>query len=170
MFEASGDPFPHLLLEVADVVGGKDGLHVGQKPLAARAEVQVVACEAHVEALVGKVVDVCPIVVVAAGAVHLVHDEAISFTFPSNTVIGAGDYLVVSRNAGRLMTNYANLTAGNTVGDFSGKLSGAGERLKLTMPDTIVVTNWSGVVETPSRDSLLPGSLSSSWLGSETRM
>ena len=86
-----------------------------------------------------------------AGAVNLAGwqlREAISFTFPSNTVIGAGDYLVVARNAGRLMTNYPNLTAGNTVGDFSGKLSGAGERLELTMPDTIAVTNRSGVSET----------------------
>ena len=74
--------------------------------------------------------------------------DAISFTFPSNVVIGPDSYLVVAKNAVHLMTNYPNLSANNTLGDFSGKLSGAGERLALTMPDTIVVTNSSGVVET----------------------
>ncbi len=74
--------------------------------------------------------------------------DAIGFTFPSNTVIAADSYLVIARNAAHLRTNYANLTAGNTLGDFSGKLSGRGERLVLTMPDTVVVTNNSGVVAT----------------------
>lgn len=75
-------------------------------------------------------------------------DDAIGFTFPSNTVLAADNYLVVARNAAHLRTNYPNLTAGNTLGDFSGKLSGRGERLGLTMPDTVVSTNDIGVVVT----------------------
>jgi hypothetical protein len=62
--------------------------------------------------------------------------------------MAADSYLVVARNAAHLRTNYANLTAGNTLGDFSGKLSGGGERVVLTMPDTVVATNNNGVVVT----------------------
>jgi hypothetical protein len=47
-----------------------------------------------------------------------------------------------------MLTNYANLTAANTLGDLSGKLSAAGERIALSRPDAIVVTNGLGVVET----------------------
>jgi hypothetical protein len=66
--------------------------------------------------------------------------DAVSFTFPSNTVLATDGYLVVARNAARLRTNYANLNLSNCLGDFSGKLSHNGERLALTMPDTIVST------------------------------
>src|SRR5207248_1559216 len=45
--------------------------------------------------------------------------DAVSFTFPSNAVIAADSYLVVARNAARLLTNYPNLSANNTLGDFS---------------------------------------------------
>lgn len=68
-------------------------------------------------------------------------DGGIGFTFPGNASITADSYLVIARNAAHLRTNYTNLTVINTVGDFSGKLSGRGERVALTMPDTIVVTN-----------------------------
>src|ERR1051326_6298172 len=75
-------------------------------------------------------------------------EGALRFTFPSNTLIAADAYLVVAKDAARLMSNYPNLTPANTLGDFEGKLSGSGERLALTMPDTIVVTNSSGLVQT----------------------
>lgn len=75
-------------------------------------------------------------------------EGAISFTCPSNTVLAANGYLVVARNAARLQTNYANLNSANCLGDFSGRLSGRGERIVLTMPDTVVGTNSSGRVET----------------------
>ena len=75
-------------------------------------------------------------------------EGGISFTYPSNTVLAANGYLVVARNAARLRTNYANLNLVNCLGDFSGKLSGGGERIVLTMPDTVVSTNASGRVET----------------------
>jgi hypothetical protein len=69
----------------------------------------------------------------------------INFTFPSNTWIQPDGYLVVARNAGRLMTNYPNLGASNVVGDFNGQLAHGGERLALAMPDLIVSTNSPGV-------------------------
>ncbi|HTY88179.1 MAG TPA: lamin tail domain-containing protein, partial [Candidatus Acidoferrum sp.] len=70
--------------------------------------------------------------------------DAISFTFPGGTVLATNGYLVIARNAARLRANYSNLNLTNCLGDFSGKLSGSGERLALTMPDTLVSTNGSG--------------------------
>jgi hypothetical protein len=72
----------------------------------------------------------------------------ISWTFASNQVVAAGGYLVIGRNTSYLFTNYAQLNAANTVGSFSGKLSGSGERLTLTMPDTTTSTNELGHVIT----------------------
>ena len=68
----------------------------------------------------------------------------ISFTFPTNQVLAANSYLVVARNTSRLILNYPQLNLANTVGNFSGRLSGSGERLTLTMPDTIASTNGVG--------------------------
>ncbi len=74
--------------------------------------------------------------------------DGISFTFPTNTMIPGNGYLVVARLAARLLTNYPGLNSANTIGNFSGTLSGGGERVALTMPDTITSTNSSGVVKT----------------------
>lgn len=68
----------------------------------------------------------------------------INFTFPSNTWIEPDGYLVVARDAARLLTNYPNLNAGNLVGDFDGRLAHGGERLALAMPEVIVSTNSLG--------------------------
>jgi hypothetical protein len=68
-------------------------------------------------------------------------DDAVSFTFSSNATIAAGGYLVVAKLASQLMTKYLNLNGTNTFGNFSGKLSGNGERVALTKPDTITTTN-----------------------------
>jgi hypothetical protein len=65
----------------------------------------------------------------------------INWTFASNQVVAAGGYLVVGRNISCLLTNYAQLNASNTVGNFSGKLSGSGERITLSMPDTTITVN-----------------------------
>ncbi|HEX7653974.1 MAG TPA: lamin tail domain-containing protein, partial [Verrucomicrobiae bacterium] len=75
-------------------------------------------------------------------------DGGISYTFASNQVVAAGGYLVIGRNTTYLLTHYVQLSAANTVGNFSGKLSGSGERLTLTMPDTTTSTNISGKVTT----------------------
>lgn len=74
--------------------------------------------------------------------------DGVSFTFPSNQVLAANSYLVVARNAARLMANYPQLNLANTVGNFGGRLSGAGERLLLTKPDVIHSTNNAGIVIT----------------------
>ena len=76
--------------------------------------------------------------------------DGISFTFATNTVVPAGGYLVIANDLARLLTNYPGLNTTNTVGNFSGKLAHGGERLALTMPDTIVTTN--GSVVTHQRD------------------
>jgi hypothetical protein len=68
----------------------------------------------------------------------------ISFTFPSNQVLAPNGYLVIARNTVFLYSNYPNLGPANTVGNFSGKLSGSGERITLSMPDTTVGTNSTG--------------------------
>ena len=73
---------------------------------------------------------------------------AVSFTFATNTVLSPDSYLVVSRNAAHLRSNYSNLNLANCVGDFAGKLSHNGEHLALTMPDTVVQTNKLGVAVT----------------------
>ena len=74
--------------------------------------------------------------------------DGVSFTFPANTVLQPDGYLVVARNTSRMLANYPNLNGANLVGNFSGKLTHQGERIALAMPDTVVSTNKSGVVET----------------------
>jgi len=72
----------------------------------------------------------------------------IDYEFPPNTTIAAGGYLVIARNASRLLTHYPNLNSGNLVGDFSKSLSGRGERVALSMPHDLVSTNSQGAVVT----------------------
>jgi len=74
--------------------------------------------------------------------------SGIGFTFPPNTMIPPDGYLVVARNAARMAGNYANLNAGNLVGNFSGKLSGNGERVALAMPDTVISVGKTGQLAT----------------------
>ncbi|MBN8245942.1 MAG: lamin tail domain-containing protein [Verrucomicrobia bacterium] len=72
--------------------------------------------------------------------------EGISFAFPDTARIAAGGYVVVAKNAARLLTNHPTLTAQNTFGDFAGRLSGRGERIVLLRPETVPITNQSGAV------------------------
>jgi hypothetical protein len=71
--------------------------------------------------------------------------SGITFAFASNTIVQPDGYLVVARNASRMMTNYPNLNAGNLVGNFSGKLSHGGERLALAVSDNTVTSNQFGL-------------------------
>src|SRR5665213_3072579 len=48
--------------------------------------------------------------------------SAVTFTFPGVTIAPNG-YLVVARNLANLFAKYPNLNSGNTVGNYSGKLS-----------------------------------------------
>ena len=70
----------------------------------------------------------------------------ISFSFPTNTIIPANGYVVVAKNAQRLLTNYLNLTTNNTFGNFSGSLANGGDRVTLTIPEDLIRTNNSIVV------------------------
>ncbi len=61
--------------------------------------------------------------------------SGVTFTFPSVTLAPQG-YLVVAENLTNLLAKYTNLNPGNTVGDYSGKLSHKGEQVTLSMPQT----------------------------------
>ena len=64
----------------------------------------------------------------------------ITFTFPANTTLAPDSYLVVARNLTHLLANYPNLNAGNTLGNYGGKLSNNGERVALAMPQMLTPT------------------------------
>jgi len=71
----------------------------------------------------------------------------VAFTFPTNASIGPNGYAVIGRDTAGLFSNYANLSAANTYGNFSGKLSHNGERVALSMPESLYGTNTIYVVE-----------------------
>lgn len=70
--------------------------------------------------------------------------DDIQFTFPTPTSVGPGEFLVVAKNAQRLIANYAQLDASNTVGDFSQALNNRGGRIRLEMPDQVVDVTPTG--------------------------
>jgi hypothetical protein len=65
----------------------------------------------------------------------------ISFTFPAGASVPGGGYVVIARNAGRLISRYPNLNVNNTLGDFDGSLANGGEPIALAMPDPVFTTN-----------------------------
>jgi hypothetical protein len=71
----------------------------------------------------------------------------VAFTFPTNASISPHGYLVIGRNTAELFSNYANLNAANTCGNYSGSLSHNGARVALSMPQSLDVTNAIYVVE-----------------------
>jgi len=73
---------------------------------------------------------------------------AVTFTFPSNTWVNPDGYLVVARSMTNLLAKYPNLNAGNTVGDYNGKMSHIGERVALAMPQALRQTNHLGQLVT----------------------
>lgn len=68
--------------------------------------------------------------------------DGVNFTFPTNTILPPNGYLVVGRNVTKLFGKYGNLSATNTVGNFSGRLSHNSERLALARP---IVLSSGGV-------------------------
>ena len=62
--------------------------------------------------------------------------SGVTFTFP-NVTLAPNGYLVVARNMTNLFDQYPNLNSGNTVGNYSGKLSHNGEQLTLSMPQAL---------------------------------
>ena len=81
--------------------------------------------------------------------------DGISYTFPANTALAAGGYLVVAKNAARLQTHYTNLSSTNLVGDFGGNLSGSGERLALAMPVPLYTTNADQSIQITYADAVI---------------
>lgn len=75
-------------------------------------------------------------------------EEGAHFTFPAGTVIPPNGYFVIARNLASLSTNYPTYNPATWFGDFTGSLSGAGERLTLTKPSLTLQTNRSGTVST----------------------
>jgi hypothetical protein len=72
----------------------------------------------------------------------------IDFEIPAGRTIPAGGFLVVAKNAARLLANYPQLTAANTVGDYRGVLANGGERIALAKPDQVLSTNELGNIVT----------------------
>ncbi len=72
----------------------------------------------------------------------------ISFIVPTHTMILPDGYLVVAANITQLLVNYPNLSTNNTVGNFEGRLSGRGERIVLSKPETLNTTNTAGALQT----------------------
>src|SRR6266511_710363 len=74
--------------------------------------------------------------------------DGIRYTIPPGIVIPANGYLVIAKNAARLLTNYPSLTGANTLGNFSGSLANRGERIALAMPDEVISTNAANQIVT----------------------
>ncbi|MBM3847934.1 MAG: lamin tail domain-containing protein, partial [Verrucomicrobia bacterium] len=70
--------------------------------------------------------------------------EGIIYTFPSNAVLRAGNYLTVARDPVVLRTHYPQLNTSNCWGGYNGSLANGGERIVLTMPDEVASTNTLG--------------------------
>jgi hypothetical protein len=69
--------------------------------------------------------------------------DGVSFTFPESAVITANGFVVVANDRLRFLTNYPAVNPGIVFGDFSGNLSGRGERVALRKPDSLINTNGS---------------------------
>ena len=67
--------------------------------------------------------------------------SGLGYTIPSGTLLAPGGYLVVAKNAAQLLSHYPQLSAANTVGDYSGTLGNRGDRISLAKPVIILSTN-----------------------------
>ena len=64
--------------------------------------------------------------------------SGISQSFPSNTIVPPGGYIVVANSRTNLLARYPGLNPTNTFGDFGGTLAGGGERLALSKPELAI--------------------------------
>ena len=62
--------------------------------------------------------------------------SGVTFTFPK-VALAPNGYLVVAKNLTNLLAKYTNLNSGNTVGNYSGKLSHSGALVVLSQPETL---------------------------------
>ena len=58
--------------------------------------------------------------------------DGIQFEVPEGVVLEAGQGLVIARDAAYLIDKYAHLTEANTKGNYQGRLSNSGERVRLS--------------------------------------
>jgi hypothetical protein len=58
----------------------------------------------------------------------------ISHAFPANTILKAGNYLVVAKDTARLYANYSCVSSSQIHGPFAGTLANGGERVALSRP------------------------------------
>lgn len=70
--------------------------------------------------------------------------DGIDFAIPAPALLPAGGYLVVARNAARLLTNYPGLNPSAVVGNYGGTLADGGEHLVLARPESLIETNGPG--------------------------
>lgn len=63
--------------------------------------------------------------------------DGIDFTIPAGTSIGAGERLVVAKNAARTRANHPTLTPSLVVGDYEGTLGNGGDHVTLVRPETV---------------------------------
>jgi len=59
-------------------------------------------------------------------------DDGIRFDFPSNTLLGAGDFLVVAKDTNAFLAAFPAVT--NAIGDYAGRLANGGEKVVLRDP------------------------------------
>ena len=72
--------------------------------------------------------------------------SGITFTIPAGTTLAPDSYLVIASNQTNLLAKYTNLNAGNTLGNWGGRLSHHGERVALAMPQSLTVSTSQGLV------------------------
>lgn len=75
-------------------------------------------------------------------------DGGIQFTFPAQATLPKGGYLVLAKNAARLIAIYPQLNTHNTLGNYDGSLRDSGDRIVLTKPGLLITTNAFGLTET----------------------
>jgi len=106
--------------------------------------------------------------------------DGIDFVFPAYTVIPPSGFLVVANNRDLLISCYANLNRTNTFGNYSGKLSNSGERIRLvnyygviidevTYDDNGAWGKWTdgGGSSLELKDTHSDNSLAANWSGSD---
>ena len=74
--------------------------------------------------------------------------DGLDFTFPAGASIPPNGYVVVAKNAARLISSYTQLNTANTFGDYSGSIRNSSEHIELAKPDQVVSTNELGQVQT----------------------
>jgi len=69
--------------------------------------------------------------------------DGIAFTFPAQSIIPAGGFLVIAENRASLLTERPGLDAMTVLGDYTGSLSNRGERIELRNAARVVVDEVS---------------------------